>query len=181
MRKTSPGPQGCGANRAIRRSRPRPWSDQSLRARPSLARFSLATPSALVVLTGPNRSLPPDRRSHAPSLLLFPAILVAGLGAKLPLILMSEFPRPHHYPHPTTSRTDSACLAAEWSSRGGWIPPLENVRRAAHFVRNEFAEDSDAGEPAQIGMDAEPERALDLYLIGQHADQLRVFDCHEEG
>jgi len=82
MRKTGPGPEastqtckvhtfgtrGCGANpgspatglgrwggnRAIRRSRPRPWNHQSLRARPSLARFSLATPTAPVVLTGPS-------------------------------------------------------------------------------------------------------------------------------
>ena len=47
--KTDPGPQGCGANRAILHSRPRRWARHSLRTRLRLAEFSLATPSASVV------------------------------------------------------------------------------------------------------------------------------------
>ncbi len=59
MRKTGPGPKGCGANRAIRCCRFRLWSRHSLQTPPSLARFSLATPAAPVVLTGPSAS--PDQ------------------------------------------------------------------------------------------------------------------------
>ena len=51
--KIGPVPLGCGENQAILRSRPRPWSHQSLRARPRLDGFSLATPSIPVELTGP--------------------------------------------------------------------------------------------------------------------------------
>src|ERR1700749_3202592 len=54
MGKTATVPSGCGANPAILRSRPRPWSHQSLRARPRLDGFSLATPSIPVVLADPN-------------------------------------------------------------------------------------------------------------------------------
>ena len=53
MREIGPVPSGCGENRAILHSRPRRWTRQSLRARLCLARFSLAAPSAQVVLTGP--------------------------------------------------------------------------------------------------------------------------------
>ncbi len=53
MRKTDPGPSGCGENPAILHSRPRRWTRHSLRARLCLAGFSLATPPAPVVLTGP--------------------------------------------------------------------------------------------------------------------------------
>jgi hypothetical protein len=52
MGKTGPCPAGCGANRAMRRSRPRRWTRHSLRARPRLARFSLATPPARKLITG---------------------------------------------------------------------------------------------------------------------------------
>ena len=68
MGKIGPGPKGCGANPAILHSRPRRWTRHSLRTRlhlhptdedlsagaPGLAEFSLATPSAPVVLTGPS-------------------------------------------------------------------------------------------------------------------------------
>ena len=52
--KTGPVPLGCGENRVILHSRPQQWTRDSPRARLRLTRFSHATPSALVVLTGPN-------------------------------------------------------------------------------------------------------------------------------
>lgn len=52
MGKIGPVPSGCGENRAIRPSRPRRWTCHSRRTRLRLARFSLAAPSTLVVLTG---------------------------------------------------------------------------------------------------------------------------------
>ena len=55
--KTGPVPPGCGENRVIFHSRPRRWTRHSLRARLRLTRFSRATPSALVVLTGPRRTV----------------------------------------------------------------------------------------------------------------------------
>jgi hypothetical protein len=79
MRKTGPGLQGCGANWAIHCCRFRLWTRHSLQTPPSLsprrrrpvrggpglARFSLATPAASVLLTGPSspNSIPRPRCS----------------------------------------------------------------------------------------------------------------------
>ena len=64
MGKTGPVPSGCGANLAILRFRPQRWARHSPRARPSLARFSLATPSTQVVLTGPSEELFNQLQEH---------------------------------------------------------------------------------------------------------------------
>ena len=80
MRKNGSVPSGCGANRAIRRCRPRPWSHQSLRppprlrptdqdpsvGAPVLARFSLATLATPIRrCTLAMRLLKPEFANHA--------------------------------------------------------------------------------------------------------------------
>ena len=74
-------PKGCGRNRAILRSRPRLWARHSLRTRPSLARFPLATPSIPVVLTGPRGASAGAGRRGQPQLDL-PDTSADGSAAK---------------------------------------------------------------------------------------------------
>uniref|UniRef100_E6QJQ7 Uncharacterized protein n=1 Tax=mine drainage metagenome TaxID=410659 RepID=E6QJQ7_9ZZZZ len=57
MRKSGPVPSGCGENWATLRCRVRIWNHQTLHPPPiesCMVQFSLATPSAPIVLTGPN-------------------------------------------------------------------------------------------------------------------------------
>uniref|UniRef100_E6QIQ6 Uncharacterized protein n=1 Tax=mine drainage metagenome TaxID=410659 RepID=E6QIQ6_9ZZZZ len=60
MRKSGLVPSGCGENWATLRCRVRIWNHQTLHPPPiesCMAQFSLATPSAPIVLTGHNPSV----------------------------------------------------------------------------------------------------------------------------